>query len=44
MKIAIATDNGYVAQHFGHCAAYTLVELEDNRVVSNCLLYTSRCV
>jgi predicted Fe-Mo cluster-binding NifX family protein len=38
MKIAIATDNGYVAQHFGHCAAYTLVELEDNRVVSKELI------
>ncbi|NLA27387.1 MAG: dinitrogenase iron-molybdenum cofactor [Firmicutes bacterium] len=33
MKIAIATDNGYVAQHFGHCATYTLFELEDNRVI-----------
>jgi predicted Fe-Mo cluster-binding NifX family protein len=32
MKIAIATDNGHVAQHFGHCASYTLVELKDNEV------------
>lgn len=33
MKIAIATENDYVAQHFGHCATYTLVELEENRVI-----------
>lgn len=38
MKIAIATDNGHVAQHFGHCAAYTLVELEDNRVIKKELI------
>ena len=33
MKIAIATENGFVAQHFGHCAVFTLVELENNEVV-----------
>lgn len=33
MKIAIATDNGNVAQHFGRCPAYTLVEFADGEVV-----------
>lgn len=32
MKIAIATEGEHVAQHFGHCAEYTLIELEGNRV------------
>ncbi len=34
MKIAIATESGQVAQHFGHCSQYTLVELEDGRVTA----------
>ena len=34
MKIAISTDNDQVAQHFGRCDAYTLVEFKDNRIVS----------
>ncbi len=33
MKIAIATEGEHVAQHFGHCAEYTLVELEENKVI-----------
>ncbi|NLA12416.1 MAG: dinitrogenase iron-molybdenum cofactor [Firmicutes bacterium] len=33
MKIAIATDSGNVAQHFGRCPAYTLVEFADGEVV-----------
>ena len=34
MKIAITTENGFVAQHFGHCPEYTLVELEGDKVHS----------
>lgn len=34
MKIAIATEGDHVAQHFGHCAEYTLVVLEENRLIS----------
>jgi predicted Fe-Mo cluster-binding NifX family protein len=30
MKIAIATDNDQVSAHFGHCACYTLFEVEDS--------------
>ena len=33
MKIAIATDSGNVAQHFGRCPAYTLVEIKEGRLV-----------
>lgn len=29
MKIAIATDNNTVAQHFGHCREYTLADIDD---------------
>ncbi len=34
MKIAITTENGLVAQHFGHCPEYTLIELEGDKVRS----------
>lgn len=33
MKIAIATENGKVAGHFGHCRSYTIFEVEDNKIV-----------
>lgn len=29
MRLAIATENGAVAAHFGRCAQYTLVDLEN---------------
>ena len=32
MKIAISTEDGYVAAHFGRCAKYTIVDIEDNRI------------
>lgn len=32
MKIALATQDGYVAEHFGHCPEYTLVSIDDNQV------------
>jgi len=34
MKIAITTDRNLVAQHFGHCPEYTLVELENGKILS----------
>lgn len=34
MKLALATDGGYVAAHFGHCPEYTLVDVEDERIES----------
>jgi len=34
MKIAIATDNGQVAQHFGRCMEYTLYDVADKKVTN----------
>jgi predicted Fe-Mo cluster-binding NifX family protein len=34
MRVAIATENGAVAAHFGRCPLYTLVDIEDGREVS----------
>lgn len=33
MKIAIATEDGKVAGHFGHCKSYTIFDVEDNKIV-----------
>ena len=33
MKIAISTDNGRVSAHFGRCPSYTIVDIEDGRIV-----------
>lgn len=34
MKIAIPTRDGCVDDHFGHCAEYTIVDISDNKIVS----------
>jgi predicted Fe-Mo cluster-binding NifX family protein len=33
MKVAISTEGGSVAEHFGRCPAYTILEIEEGRVV-----------
>lgn len=33
MKIAISTDRGYVSAHFGRCPMFTIVEIENSKVV-----------
>jgi predicted Fe-Mo cluster-binding NifX family protein len=33
MRIAIATDNGSVAAHFGRCPSYTIVDVEEGKVI-----------
>ncbi|MCQ2227872.1 MAG: NifB/NifX family molybdenum-iron cluster-binding protein [Bacteroidales bacterium] len=33
MKIAIPTRDGLVDSHFGHCAYYTIVEIDNNRTI-----------
>ena len=38
MKVAVATDGNMVSQHFGHCKAYTIAEIEEGRVISNTLI------
>jgi predicted Fe-Mo cluster-binding NifX family protein len=34
MKIAIATDGEYVAAHFGRCPAFTLVDVDKDRITT----------
>ncbi|OQA22186.1 MAG: Dinitrogenase iron-molybdenum cofactor [Actinobacteria bacterium ADurb.Bin346] len=34
MKIAISTDGDNVSAHFGRCPEYTLVDIEENKVIS----------
>ncbi len=34
MKVAVSTDLGNVAEHFGRCPKFTLAELENGKVVS----------
>ncbi len=32
MRIAIATENGQVAEHFGRCPEYTIINIENNKI------------
>ena len=34
MKIAVPTRDGHIDDHFGHCAYYTIFEVEDNKIVT----------
>ncbi|MFH1683912.1 MAG: NifB/NifX family molybdenum-iron cluster-binding protein [Candidatus Margulisiibacteriota bacterium] len=34
MKVAISTDNGQVSAHFGRCPEFTIVEIENGRVIT----------
>jgi predicted Fe-Mo cluster-binding NifX family protein len=34
MKIAISTDGEYVSAHFGRCPSFTIVDINDGKVVS----------
>ncbi len=34
VRIGIATEGGFVSAHFGHCADYTLVTIENGTIVS----------
>jgi predicted Fe-Mo cluster-binding NifX family protein len=34
MKIAISTDHDFVSAHFGRCPSYTIVEIEEGKVLS----------
>ncbi len=33
MKIAVSTDSGNVAEHFGRCPQFTIAEIENGKVV-----------
>ncbi len=41
MKVAVATEGNMVAQHFGHCRAYTIAEVEDGKVIQKTLVDNS---
>ncbi len=34
MKVAISTDGEFVSAHFGRCPKYTILDIENNKVVS----------
>lgn len=38
MKIAIATDGLDVAEHFGRCSEYTIVDIEEGKVKSRTII------
>lgn len=35
MKIAVAGENGRVAEHFGHCESFYIYETEEQRIVKS---------
>ena len=35
MKIAVATDNEMVAEHFGHCKNFMIFNTENNKIVDS---------
>lgn len=35
MKIAVASENGMVTEHFGHCEAFMIFDAEDNQIVKS---------
>lgn len=38
MRIAVATENGQVAQHFGRCPEYTLLDVESGQIRSKVVI------
>jgi predicted Fe-Mo cluster-binding NifX family protein len=38
MRIAVATENGQVAQHFGRCQEYTLFDVENGQIRSKVVI------
>lgn len=38
MKIAVATDGAVVSPHFGHCSEFTVVTVEDGKIVGSTAL------
>ena len=35
MKIAVASDNGMVTEHFGHCESFNIFDEENNQIVKS---------
>ena len=40
MRIAVTYQDGQIFQHFGHCAAFKLYEVEENRIKRSAVLST----
>ncbi len=38
MKIAVATENGAVSAHFGHCEGFTIYEVEGKEIIKQVFL------
>ena len=34
MKVAISTDSGHVSAHFGRCPEFTIIEVEDGKIIN----------
>ncbi len=35
MKIAVASDNGMVTEHFGHCEVFMVFDAENNQIIKS---------
>ncbi|GAB6180422.1 NifB/NifX family molybdenum-iron cluster-binding protein [Desulfotomaculum defluvii] len=35
MKIAVASENGLVTEHFGYCQSFSIYEVENNQIVKS---------
>ncbi|HNZ50379.1 MAG TPA: NifB/NifX family molybdenum-iron cluster-binding protein [Bacilli bacterium] len=35
LKIAVASDNGMVTEHFGHCEGFMIFDTEDNKIIKS---------
>lgn len=42
VKIAVACDNGMVSDHFGHCEAFLIVDVENNEVIKSEMMTNPR--
>jgi len=38
LKIAISTDGNVVAEHFGRCPSYTILEIDGNNIISRSIV------
>lgn len=41
MKVAIATDGSFISEHFGQCKYFTIMEIEDGKIIKNTLVDTT---
>ncbi len=41
MKIAIATDGSFISEHFGQCQYFTILDIEDGKIIKKTLVDTT---